>query len=43
MAFEYFNYCIMGKFGSDNVWQNWMDKDFGKGIDQPKQVNNSGY
>ena len=19
----------MGKFGGDNVWQKWMDKDFG--------------
>ena len=21
---------IVGKFGGDNVWQKWMDKDFGK-------------
>ena len=24
------SYCTAGKFGSDNVWQKWMDKDYGK-------------
>ena len=43
MAFKYFNYCITGNFGSDNVWRNWIDKVFSKGIDQQKKVNNSGY
>ena len=23
------DYRIAGKFGGDNVWQKWMDKDFG--------------
>ena len=23
------DYCIAGKFGGDNVWQKWTDKDFG--------------
>ena len=23
-------YCIVGKFGGNNVWQKYMDKDFGK-------------
>ena len=22
-------FCIVGKFGSNNVWQKWMDKYFG--------------
>ena len=25
-----FNYRIAGKFGGNNVWRKWMDKDFGK-------------
>ena len=24
------SYCIAGKLGDVNVWQKWMDKDFGK-------------
>ena len=23
-------YCIVVKFGSDNVWQKWMDEDYGR-------------
>ena len=23
-------YRIAGKFGGDNVWRKWMDKDFGE-------------
>ena len=22
-------YCIVGKFGGIDVWQKWMDEDFG--------------
>ena len=25
-------YCMVGMFGSDNVWQNWFDKGFGKKV-----------
>ena len=25
-------YCIAGQFGSDNVWQKWMDEDSSKKV-----------
>ena len=27
-----FLYAIVGKFGGINIWQKWMDKDFGEKI-----------
>ena len=28
-----FIYCIAKKFGRNNVWQKWMNQDFGKQVD----------
>ena len=28
----YFEYHIVGKFGSNNVWRKWMDKDFAENM-----------
>ena len=30
--------CTVGRFGDDNVWQKWMNKNFGKQVLQMNRL-----